>query len=277
MLKSVLVGVSGSACSHEATKLAIQWAQRHRAKLVGVGVIDDELLMPAEPVPLGGGQFKVERDQIVLAEAERRMDATLKEFERACHTAGVPHQTFASRGHAADRLCEQAQRADLVVLGRSRHDSTESAAPVTDTLEKIVKRAVRPVVSVTKSSDSGKSVLVAYDGSLQAARTLAAFAGLGLCAELPIRLVTVEKSLGDLAYHTSLAAEFLESHGYRVDVAYFTSNESPADALLRVIEETQPALAVLGAYGKSWLRELLLGSVTTTLLKHSDVPLFLYH
>lgn len=277
MLKSIIVGVSGSPCSHEAAKLAIQWAKTHQAKLVGVGVLDDELLAPAEAVPLGGGAIKAERDQIVLAAAEHRLDEALQEFERACRAADVPHKTFKSQGRTADRLCEQAQRADLIVVGRKRQDTTESIAPLTDTLETIIKRAVRPVVSVTTAFESGKSVLAAYDGSLQAARTLAAFAGLGWFTDLPIRLITVEKSLGDLAYHTTLATEFLENHGYRVDVTYFTSNEPPADALQRLIEESRPALAVLGAYGKSWLREVFLGSVTTTLLRKSDVPLFLYH
>lgn len=277
MVKSILVGVSGSPCSREAAKLAIQWATTHQAKLVGVSVFDEELLAPAEAVPLGGGAIKAERDQIVLATAEHRLGEALQEFEWQCQAANVLHKTFKTRGHVADRLCEQAQRADLIVVGRKRQDATKSTAPLTDTLEEVIKRAVRPVVSVTSAFNSGKSVLVAYDGSLQAARALAAFVGLGWFTDLPIRLVTEEKSLGDLAYHTTLATEFLENHGYRVDVTCFTSDETPADALLRLIEETRPALAVLGAYGKSWLHEVLLGSVTKTLLRKSDVPLFLYH
>lgn len=277
MLKSLLVGVSGSPCSREAAKLAIQWAQAHRAKLVGVGVLDETLLTPPESVPLGGGQFKVERDQAVRAEASHRLQDALQEFERTCEAAGVPHKTFASQGHTADRLCEHAQRADLIVVGHQRQDSTESAAPATHTLKEIIKRGVRPVVTVTKSSEAGKSVLVAYDGSLQAIRTLSAFVGLGLFPDLPIRLITVEKSLGDLAYDTSLACEFLENHGYQVDVTYFTSHDSPANELLNVIEDSHPALVVMGAYGKNWLHEFLLGSVTKTLLQKADVPLFLDH
>jgi nucleotide-binding universal stress UspA family protein len=277
MLKSILVGVSGSACSREATKLAIQWAQTHDAELIGVGVFDDKLLAPAEAVPLGAGAIKVERDQIVLAAADRRLDGALQEFEQQCRVAGVAHKTFKTQGHVADRLCEHAQRADLIVVGRKRQNSTQSTAPPTDTLEAVIKRAVRPVVSVASAQNAENSMLVAYDGSLQAARALAAFVGLGWMTDLPIRLVTHERTLGDSAYHTSLAGELLESHGYRIDVSCFTSNESPAEALLKIINETQPALTVLGAYGKSWLREVLLGSVTTSLLQKSDVPLFLFH
>lgn len=277
MLKSLVVGVSGSPCSQAAVKLAIQWARKYQAKVIGVGVLDDERLAPAEPVPLGGGQFKAERDQIVVAAAQHRLDEVLKEFERTCQTAGVEHKTFETHGNAAERLTEHAQRADLLVVGRKRQESTESIAPTTNTLEAIIKQAVRPVVCVSGPNEPSNSVLIAYDGSPQAARTLANFVGLGLCANLPIRLITIEKWLGDLAYHTTLATEFLEGHGYKVDVTCFTSDEAPGDALVRLIDESRPALVVLGAYGKSRLREFLLGSVTATLLRKSNAPLFLSH
>lgn len=277
MLKSLVVGVSGSASSQAAARLAMQWGQAHDAKVVGVGVLDDEQLTPAESVPVGGGQFKAERDQIVLTQAEHRLEEVLKEFERACRIAGVQHRSFLTRGNAADRLTEHAQRADLLVMGHQRRESTSSIAPTTETLTTTIKQAVRPVVCVSGLTYSANSVLVAYDGSPQAARTLAAFVGLGLYSDLPIRLVTIEKSLGDLAYDTTLASEFLEAHGFKIDVTCFTSNESPSEALLRLIEETRPALVVLGAFGKGWLREVFSGSVTETLLQGSAAPLFLYH
>ncbi len=277
MWKSLVVGLSGSPCSQEAVKLALAWAQSNMAKVIGVGVIDDEWLAPTASVPLGAAFLKAERDQVVLKAAEHRLSRVLKEFEQACQSAVVAHKTFGVHGHAADRLTEHAQRADLLVVGRKRLESTESIAPITNTLEEIIKRAVRPVVSVSGPMLSAKSVIVAYDGSAQAARTLNAFVGLGLFSDLPVQLITVEKSLGDLAYDATLAAEFLEAHGFKVDVNCFTSNESPGDALLRHIEETQPALVVLGAYGKSWLGEFFLGSVTTTLLRRSNASLFLYH
>lgn len=277
MLKSLVVGVSGSASSQAAARLAMQWGQAHDANVIGVGVLDDEQLAPAESVPLGGSQFKAERDQIVLAKAEHRLEEILAEFDRACQIAGVQHRSFMTRGNAADRLTQHAQRADLLVVGHQRLESTNSIAPTTDTLVTSIKRAVRPIVCVSGLTYSASSVLVAYDGSPQAVRTLAAFVGLGVFADLPIRLITIEKSLGDLAYDTTLASEFLEAHGYKIDVTCFTTDESPSEALLRLIEETRPALVVLGAFGKSWLREVFVGSVTTMLLRKSPAPLFLYH
>lgn len=277
MLKSLLVGLSGSPSSQAATKLGIQWARTYHAKLFGVGILDDKSLTPAESIPLGAGAFKAERDEAVLSRAKLHVGLALREFEHACATSDVPHKAFPGRGDAAKFLTQHSQRADLLVLGRGRTETTDSAAPLTHTLEQVIKHAVRPIVCVPESLPEGNAVLVAYDGSLQAARTLSAFVGLGLLADLPIRLVTVEKTLGDLAYDTTLASEFLEDHSVKVDVTYFTSDESPTDALLRLIDETHPALVVLGAYGKSWLREVLLGSVTTQLLQKSKSPLFLYH
>jgi nucleotide-binding universal stress UspA family protein len=50
-----------------------------------------------------------------------------------------------------------------------------------------------------------------------------------------------------------------------------------AELPIRLITETRPALVVLGAYGKSWLGEVFLGSVTTSLQRKSGAPLFLDH
>ncbi len=277
MLKSLVVGVSGSTSSQAAARLAMQWGQAHDAKVIGVAAFDDKQLAPAKSVLLGGGQFKAERDQNVLAQAESRLEEVLKDFDRGCQIAGVQHRSFLTRGNAADRLTEHAQRADLLVVGHQRLESTKSIAPTTDTLTTSIKRAVRPIVCVSGPTSPASSVLVAYDGSPQAARTLAAFVGLGLFADLPVRLITIEKSLGDLAYDTTLASEYLEAHGFKIDVTCFTSDESPSEALLRLIDETHPALVVLGAFGKSWLHEVFVGSVTMTLLRRSNAPLFLFH
>jgi nucleotide-binding universal stress UspA family protein len=62
MLRSVLVGVDGSAYSTAAVELGIRWAQRNEAALVGLGVIDAPTTCKTQPVPLGGSAYKAHRD-----------------------------------------------------------------------------------------------------------------------------------------------------------------------------------------------------------------------
>ena len=78
MLRSVLVGVDGSAYSTAAVELGIQWAQRSGAVLVGLGVIDVPTICKPEPVPLGGSAYKVHRDASLLADASRKVGQFLE-------------------------------------------------------------------------------------------------------------------------------------------------------------------------------------------------------
>ena len=55
------------------------------------------------------------------------------------------------------------------------------------------------------------------------------------------------------------------------------TSASPADVLLEYVHQVQARLLVMGAYGRSSLREFFSGSVTRTMLRESPVPLFLYH
>lgn len=52
MLRSILVGVDGSAYSVAAMELGIRWEQRFDALLVGLGVIDEPTIPSPEAVPL---------------------------------------------------------------------------------------------------------------------------------------------------------------------------------------------------------------------------------
>jgi hypothetical protein len=58
MLKSILIGLDGSAYSTTALELGIRWARRFDALLVGLGVIDEPTIRGPEPVPLGGAYYK---------------------------------------------------------------------------------------------------------------------------------------------------------------------------------------------------------------------------
>jgi nucleotide-binding universal stress UspA family protein len=73
------------------------------------------------------------------------------------------------------------------------------------------------------------------------------------------------------------AVAFLHSH-HTVAQAYARATEAaPADVLLEHVHQVQASLLVVGAYGRSTLREFFAGSVTRTMLRVSPVPLFFYH
>jgi nucleotide-binding universal stress UspA family protein len=80
MLRSALVALDGSPYSESASALAIDWATRFGARLLGLGVLDEPSIRGAEPVPLGGSAYKQARDEARMAEAHRRVVDFLTDF-----------------------------------------------------------------------------------------------------------------------------------------------------------------------------------------------------
>ena len=120
-------------------------------------------------------------------------------------------------------------------------------------------------------------MVVAYDGSLQAARALAAFQATGLAESRDVHIVSVDASAGTAAQNAERAKTFLEHHGVKAVSHVCESSNPPATVILEQIGRLNAGLLVMGAYGQPLLREFFVGSVTRTLLRESPVPLLLFH
>lgn len=277
MLKSMLVGLDGSAYSAAAVELGVRWAGQHQALLVGLGVIDEPAIRGDEAVPLGADHYKQKADEARMHRARLRIEQLLEAFSLRCAQASVASKVLEDQGAPADRLMLQAQRVDLVLLGMKTYFQFATQDEPCETLHRVLKNTPRPVVAVPEKAPDGNAIVVAYDGSLQAARALQAFVGVGPAANAEIHLVSVAETKTDAARPADRAAEFLGFHEIKAQVHTVASNRKVADVLLEEIRKRKAGLVVMGAYGQPALREFFLGSVTRRLLEEGTTPLFLYH
>jgi nucleotide-binding universal stress UspA family protein len=244
--------------------------------LVGLGIVDRPGICHPEPVPIGGGPFKQERDATLLANARRLVQRFLNDFARDCDAASVRHRILEDVGAPQEQIVRESQRFDLVMLGLRTYFHFETQEGPDETLQRVLKASPRPVVTVPEELTEGKSVLVAYDASLQAARTLQVFQALGLDNSRPLHVLSVHSDMAEAAREAAVAVDFLQSHGYKPN-AIPVASDSPAAVILDHAKTLDAGLVVMGAYGQPTLREFFFGSVTRTMLKAATVPLFLYH
>jgi nucleotide-binding universal stress UspA family protein len=67
-------------------------------------------------------------------------------------------------------------------------------------------------------------------------------------------------------------------HGFDVEIRVVRSQEKEVGDVLRATAaELGADLIVMGAYGRSRLRELILGGATHSMLKHMTVPVLMSH
>jgi len=277
MLRNMVVGVDGSAYSTTALELAIRWAQRWEAELVGLGIVDAPTICKAQPVSLGGSAYKVRRDATLLVDASHTVTQLLKHTTLRCAAAGVTSQARQVVGAPTTCLLLEAHQSDLLVLGQQTffHFATQDTPD--DTLAAVVKRSPCPVVAVPATLPEGRAVVVAYDGSVHATRALHLFQALGLARAVDVHVVCIAPQPQRAAGWAARALAFFQGHLMQAHVQTLVTAAAPAQVLLEQVHTLDAGLLVMGAYGRSRLREFFGTSLTRTMLEASPVPLFLYH
>ncbi len=71
------------------------------------------------------------------------------------------------------------------------------------------------------------------------------------------------------------AAGILEGKGVRVKRLFYISSKDPAEEILEVANEEQADLILMGSRGHGWLRSKLLGSVSESVVRRSNIPVLL--
>ena len=277
MLKSVLLVFDNQGVDHGSVGLGIRWSLEFDALLVGLGVIDEDVVHPLEAVPLGGGQAKRELDAARLRERQIALGSALSAIALRCAHSQAPFIPLECIGSAAEEITVEAQRFDLILMPRQlEHPNKPREWGVSDTLQTILRSAPRPVVAAPEEAPTGNAIVVAYDGSLQSARTLYAFAASGLAAAGPVHIVSFDDDPLEAARRGNRAVEFLAAHAIRATLCAEPAIE-PATQIMNFATEVNAGLVILGAYGKPRIREFLLGSITSEILAKCPLPLFLFH
>jgi len=274
MLRSALVALDGSPHSEAATTLAVDWARRSGAELLGLGIVDEHSIRGAEAVPLGAGAYKAARDEVRMADAHRRVLDFLADFRARSKAAGITAEVLEDIGDPAARILREAHRCDVVILARETHFRFETQERPDATLAQVLRGSPRPLVIVPRELPEGHGVVVAYGGGREAARTLQTFQLLGLAAGEDIEVVTVHRDGAEAEALAHLAGEYLTAHGAPHRLHPIVSSAPPAEVLLEEIRHARPRLLVMGAQGYHPLRDLFGMSVTRAVLRACPVPAF---
>jgi nucleotide-binding universal stress UspA family protein len=275
MLRSMLVALDESAWSCTATTLALEWATRLDARLIGLALVDETSVVRPEPVPRGAADFKRRRDRARLTDAHKHVQQTLEKFRERCASARVPETVSEDVGDPAPCILRHAHRCDLIVIGRETDFRLDAHDTSDATLGQIIGRSPRPIVVVPRELPQGNGVLVAYGGGREVARTLQIFQLLGLSFNETVHLVNVQRGRAAADTLADYAAEFLYVHGAEYQLHVAETSLEPAEALLEQVRILHPRLMVIGAPGYHPLRDLFATSVTGAVLRECPVPLLI--
>lgn len=283
-IKTVLAEITGNAADETVLETALQVAERHGAHITVLHVKRDML----EPAWDAGMVDYGPIIDILQQEAKKHEGAARRRFEdwRKRHRlaekaeppgAKRPTVSFvAQSGIARGRLTDEGRVSDLTVMMRPEIAPADTSTE----FETFLFETGRPVLLVPAKSagDVYKHVMVAWDGSLEAARAVA----LAMPFLEEAEKVSVYTG-GDQASPRSgkPAADLVKHlawHDIKVGIAASSPKaESVGADLLDSCRKAKANLLVMGAYTHSRLRQVVLGGVTRHVLANAKLPLLMTH
>jgi nucleotide-binding universal stress UspA family protein len=277
MIKSILLALDGSEHADAALQHALWLAERLRATVLGLHVIDIVSIEGSFLHDISGSLgFEPYLDfSAKMREALRERGRVLLEtFTRRCAERNVPCDTSLGMGIVANEICDQARMADLVVMGHRGVNEQFSTGLLGSTTESVTRKSPKPVFVSPMRFKEIAHPLLAYDGSQRASAAMHVAAEVASALGLPLTVlhVTREDGTGD-GKVLDEARRYL--HSYDLALKFESVNGHPHQKIVDFIRERGHDLLFIGAYGHSRIIEMVLGSTTEFVLRNSPCPVFL--
>ncbi|MCP5151123.1 MAG: universal stress protein [Ectothiorhodospiraceae bacterium] len=264
----------GKSCAGRL-EAAIELANRFEAHLTTV-CVDPGLNVPvfveAPVMPTLLEQLEADR--------AKRIESVREQVAQICDRAGIAAEWRLAEGELVSTLNLHGRYSDLVILGQEGGGDEEEAVVggLPDSLTLELGRPVLVIPYIGVRRPPGKRVLVAWNGSREAARAVHDAMPFLVAAE-HVEVVYAnprEGQAGDLpGADISL---HLARHGVKASAEQVVAGDVDiGDLLLSRAADADADLIVMGAYGHSRFREVVLGGVTRHLLRHMTVPVLMSH
>lgn len=219
-------------------------------------------------------------EQLAELDAQRaklvshRGRAILEDARAIMDRASVDEITTRLRhGDIVEAIAEIEGDAQMIVIGKRGEAADFAQGHLGSNLERIVRAAHRPVFVAARAFKPVEKVLVAYDGGTSAMKAVDHIARSPLFAGLAVTLVTVGAETAEVKKRLADAQALLKAAGLAPDTRIVAGQ--PDAELGKLVEDEGYGMVVMGAYGHSRIRSLVIGSTTTEMVRSCKVPILL--
>ncbi len=200
--------------------------------------------------------------------------AILEDAHAILDKAGVTEITTRLRhGDLIEAVTEVELDARVIMIGKRGEAADFAKGHLGSNLERVVRASHKPVFVASRTFKPISKVLVAYDGGVSATKAVDHIARNPLFRELEIHLVTVGSAMPKAQSGLADAKVSLKAAGIEAETSILPGQ--PETALGKLLEEARFDMLVMGAYGHSRIRSLIIGSTTTAMIRSCKVPVVL--
>jgi nucleotide-binding universal stress UspA family protein len=283
-LKNLLLNLDDTKDCPKRIEAAFALAAEHGAHLNALYVMPEATMPPYL-------ETQVPRD--ATREYHERLEAhgkeVLEDFRKQAKRAGIGFETRLSTGPEPgipQTVALHARYTDLAIVGQANEDDPPPGG--TDTVEEVAFAAGRPVLAIPyigapKQNGQvrfGRRIMVAWDAGREATRAVNDALPFLERADA-VSVICVNPRQGYSGHGEEPGADIalhLSRHDVKVQVEHVEVRDiEVGDTILSRLADESSDMLVMGCYGHSRLREMVLGGVTRDVLQHMTVPVLLSH
>ncbi len=272
-------GYMPSVCAHAA------WAARRLQAAVHVLHVQAPHSAHAVPADYSGaiglGERSALREKLAqIDEARGKLDQQhgkliLEQAKAQLMGAGITAiETLHRRGALVDTLAELEAAAELIVLGKRGEHAEVARQHLGSNLERVVRAAQTPVLVCSRAVTDIERLVIAYDGGASAVKAVDYVARMPLLQGVECHLLTIGPENAQTGRMLKQATTTLNQRGVTVQAQIKPGH--PETAITAYIEANAINLLVMGAYGHSRVRNLVIGSTTSLMLQACRIPVLLF-
>jgi nucleotide-binding universal stress UspA family protein len=284
MLASIMLPLAEGRQAACARDFAFWLAKKYHAHIHALEVVDIKnfeipVLGTADGFMPSVVSPPIAESRMLLEELSGLARERLNQFSRACGEQGISCSAEVRTGIPAEAIAREAVAHDIVILSRAGYapGAREIEKGIDPLVSGVVRGCIRPVLVAGREfpkEGAIRNMLLAFDGSVHAARALSVVVELGAGANIQCTICTVADT--EVAGQETLAAAeaFLARHGVSAQKKVIVGAKA-AEQLCGIVSGAGADILVMGAYGHSPIREMLFGSTTERILSHCDAAVIL--
>ena len=278
MIKNILVCTDGSPFGDTACDFAIYLSKQLETRLSGLHVLDSRMLegplmsdisgwVGAQPF---GDQLQQFRNLM-----QEKGEAIINAFNKKCEENSIEPNSWLKMGHPIRIILEEENKTELLVIGQKGEHAEWGGELMGSTVERLVRQSFKPCLVTPENFSEINKILVAYDGSGHSSRALQEAAELASAMSIPISVLSVAEDK-DMDEANKLSREGMElAQSHECKATHMVGKGLADEIILEMAAEHDYGLIVMGAYGHTRIREMILGSTTTQVVANANTPVML--
>ena len=207
--------------------------------------------------------------------AQKRGQAILEDASLHLKGLGV-EKVVADQWHGklSDEIANYERNADLVVIGKRGNNADFEKGHLGSNLERVVRSCQHPVLVASRSFEPMKNFVLAFDGGTSAKKAVDYVACEPLLRGMHCCLLYVGSGNAKIEAALAEAEATLTKAGYEISIEQRSGE--PDKVIGDIVAQDHINLLVMGAYGHSAIRQMILGSTTTAMIRTVKIPVLLF-